>query len=348
MQISKNTTGMKTDLCISTDKDGFEFCTVIVKGTFNIGENGESELADKQIDFVYADEHIGDPSTTSIKYECDFSPFKPKTDVIVNGDAISPNGKTVSELDVSLQVLNKIKRLRVYGDRFWRSGWLGWYATAPLPFKVMPITYERAFGGTDHSHQNEKKWGTEMRNPVGTGYLLNRQGKAVNHKPLPNIERIQQRIKSWSQKPEPIGLGAIGRSWQPRIAFAGTFDRVWRDEKFPFLPDDFNDLYYQSAPPDQQFDHFTGNEKIVCTGMTLNHRVQFIVPTLSVPIRYVFFDKTITRMPNLDTVLVEPNESRAILTWRSRIPIGRKLNALREIFVGKEILNLGITETTIS
>ena len=45
-----------------------------------------------------------------------------------------------------------------------------------------------------------------------------------------------------------MAFGPVGRSWQPRIRWAGTYDQKWMDEKFPFLPEDFDERYYQCRP----------------------------------------------------------------------------------------------------
>ena len=63
MQISSNTTLKQTGLTVATDKDGRDFCVIVIKGTFNIGTNGEAMLAEKQEALVYADIHYGDPGT---------------------------------------------------------------------------------------------------------------------------------------------------------------------------------------------------------------------------------------------------------------------------------------------
>ena len=46
----------------------------------------------------------------------------------------------------------------------------------------------------------------------------------------------------------------MGRGWPGRIEYGGTYDQNWIDNVFPFLPADFDDRYYQMAPPDQQTD----------------------------------------------------------------------------------------------
>ena len=95
---------MQAGLTISTDKDGRDHCVVVVKGTFIIGSDGKATAAEEQEPFVYADAHYGDPGTTSIKYECEFAPFKPRTDVLVNGHAYVPGGKPVKEVIASLEI----------------------------------------------------------------------------------------------------------------------------------------------------------------------------------------------------------------------------------------------------
>jgi len=203
----------------------------------------------------------------------------------------------------------------------------------------MPLIYERAFGGSDNSHENEKIQGTELRNPIGAGFHLNDAIATLQEKPLPNIEQFESGLQSWSDKPEPIGFGTLGRGWKPRIDTAGTYDKKWMDEKFPFLPDDFDEHYFQSAPLDQQHSYFTAGEFISCKNMTSNGRFDLEIPDINFPITYKFRDRDVKTKPNLDTVIIEPHNAKAILTWRIRIPVGRKINMLREIIVGGDVTN---------
>lgn len=39
--------------------------------------------------------------------------------------------------------------------------------------------------------------------------------------------------------------------------------------------------------------------------------------------------------PNIDTVIVEPDQYRFVAVWRTSVPLGRKIHALREITVGR-------------
>ena len=336
MQISDNTTGMEAGISVATDKEGRDFCVVVVKGTFFIEENGALSLAEEQAPLIYADEHYGDPGETCIKYECDFAPFKPRADVLVNGHACSTTGNPVTETTVGITVGHIRKQVKVYGDRLWREGANGIRATAPQPFIKMPLTYDRAFGGSDNSHPKPKNQGAELRNPVGTGFFKNADPRNINNKPLPNLEDPDKLIRSWSDIPAPAGLGIVGRGWQPRISYAGTYDKTWLDDCFPFLPNDFDEQYFLSAPMDQQLPSIRGGETVQCINMTPQRVLAFTVPEIEFPVAYHFRDRTERQKPVLDTLLIEPDDRRVLMTWRTRIPLGRKLNALREIKIGRE------------
>ncbi|WP_052518717.1 DUF2169 family type VI secretion system accessory protein [Archangium violaceum] len=335
MQISLNTTGMQAGISVAADKDARDYCVVVVKGTFETNPRGEMTLAREQRPLVTADEHHGDPATTSIRYECDFALEKPLTDVIVVGKAVSPAGQRVTQLPVSLEVQGTKKTLQILGERRWLRSMGRMLPSDPVPFVEMPLTFERAFGGTDES-RGPGQASVEHRNLVGVGFHPHRGAAQIEGTPLPNLERPGQTISSPRDRPEPIGLGHVGRAWAHRIAYAGTYDARWRDERAPFLPSDFDPRYFQSAPTDQQFPHFHGGERIRCIHMAAEPVVQYVIPSLRVPVRFHFADREVEQMGVLDTVILEPHLSLAMLVWRARVPIGKKLNALREISVGEQ------------
>jgi hypothetical protein len=336
MQINTNTSGMEAGLTVATDKDGRDHCVVVVKGTFPVNRDGHPSPAEKQEALVTADVHHGDPASTSIKYECEFAMVKPRADVIVNGEAVAPGSKPVQELMVELQFGPIRKQLRVIGDRRWKRRFLGFSATEPEPFVRMPLLFERAFGGSDLSHSNPKYHGTEVRNTVGVGFHKNSDSATIEGQPLPNLEDPRKPFRRWSDTPPPVGLGAVGRNWQPRLKFAGTYDQRWRDDRFPFLPDDFDPQYFQSAPADQQVDHLEGGEVVRCVNMTADGVFEARVPHFEVPLVFRFRDREVRVIPRLDTLIVEPTAGRLMVLWRASIPLGRKLHALREVVVGPQ------------
>lgn len=334
MQISSNTTGMSTDITVTTDKDGRDYCVVVVKGTFVLEKDGQPTLAEEQEPMVYADVHFGDPAETSIQYECDFAPFKPHADILVNGFAYSPTREPVNQLPVQLEAGPIKKQIMVFGDRKWDVTPVGTRVTPTIPFVKMPLIYERAFGGSDIADPNPSYHGKEMRNPIGVGYHKSGATAFVHNTPLPNLEDPQHLINGWSDKPPPAGFGAIGRGWLPNLKYAGTYDQKWLDNICPLLPPDFDERYYQSAPLDQQLPYLKGGEFVRCINMSPDQVFTFNVPKMEFPVTYCFHDQDITVQPNLDTLLIEPDMRRFFLVWRARIAVGRKLKGLREIRVG--------------
>ncbi|QRK06335.1 DUF2169 domain-containing protein [Archangium violaceum] len=287
-----------------------------------------------------ADVHRGDPGSTSIQYECDFAPFKPRADILLNGQAVSPTGRAVDSLLVTLELGTLRKSIRVTGDRRWERGLLGLRSSPPQAFVQMPLVYERAFGGTDVSHPELRHQGAELRNPVGVGYHKNPDAQAAEGTRLPNMEDPRQPISGWKDTPQPMGFGPVGRSWQPRLSHAGTYDQRWLEEDHPFLPRDFDTQYFLCAPVDQQVPYLRGGETLRCTGMTREGALVARVPSLRFPVTFRFDDRDQCLEPLLDTLLVEPDSHRMMLTWRSSVPLGRKPGRLREILVGHQPVRL--------
>lgn len=334
MQITRNTTSMAAGLSIATDKNGRDSCVIVVKGTFSVDSSGSTRLADDQVPLAYTDEHYGDPSTTSMRYECDFSPFKPRCDVLLNGAAYAPGGRPAKRVTVGLRVGSVNKSFEVVGDRVWRRRLWWTVPTRPAPFTRLPITYDLAFGGVDGSSRRPEQVRTYAENPVGRGYYpLTKRGSLIG-KHLQNIEPVGLRIRKFSREIPPISFGPMSRNFSARIRYAGTYDEQWKKERFPFLPDDFDDRYFQAAPVDQQSPFLKGGEAVSCTNLTPEGHFAFAVPRVRVPVVCKFADRQARPAANLDTLIIEPDERRCILVWRASVPLGRKLHALRQVLVG--------------
>ena len=334
MHIASNTTPFGAESFVSVDKLGRKHAVVVLKASFDVAADAECRVAEAQTPFVYADEHHGDPGTTAIRYESDFAPSKPRAEVLVDAEALAPSGREVTTLDVGLAGPGFVKRARVTGDRHWEDVLGRIRPSQPRPFHALPLVWDRAFGGSDHSHAQEERHGSELRNPVGLGFHLNGQKKSILGKALPNIERHDVDMRSWSDKPEPIGFGPLGRAWHPRVGFAGTYDRRWMDETLPFLPADFDERYFQSAPLDQQLPELTAGDTFRCLNMNEAGRFSVRLPRFSVPMRFRFDDRAESADLTADTVILEPGPSRIILVGRVSRPLPRKFTELRAIEVG--------------
>ena len=330
-----NSTRMEAGLAVPTDHHGFENILVVVKGTYAI-VGGRCELAEAQAPLTYADAFFGEPGQSSTRYECDFPLRKPRTDVLLNGSAYAPGGRPAPQADVTLECGPARKTIRVFGDRVWDARLLrGLTPSDPVPFISRELRYEFAFGGSDTSDPDPKRHGAERRNLVGVGFCL-RERASLRDTPVANQEDPLHPITSPTQKPAPMSFGFVGRPWLPRLTYAGTYDQKWLDERFPFLPEDFDERYHQGAAEDQQCRHLRGGETVRLTNLTPEGRLELDLPEEEIPIRVTYGpgrpDKEL--LPVLDTVIIEPDKRRVILSWRASMRVEGKLTRVRDVRVG--------------
>ncbi|HEX5749511.1 MAG TPA: DUF2169 domain-containing protein [Archangium sp.] len=329
-----NLTSLQAGVSIATDKHGYEHVLVVAKGTFDLRDDGTCALAQRQQPLVKADEYHGEPGLSSVRMECDFSLRKPRTDVLLLGHAHAPQGKPVTSMTVGMRVGSLRKALQVFGNRVWERNLLGGLRPcAPEPFLKIPLLYERAFGGIDRSHPDERQHAFENANLLGVGFHSRSHG-GISGSALPNLEDPAQLISHPTDKPRPMGLGFISRNWEPRRSYAGTYDQKWLDTRYPFLPLDFDDRYFQGAPEDQTCPYLRGGEQVVLAGVTPEGRLQFSLPEMTVPIT-LHYRSGAQEVPSIiDTVVLLPDERRCLLVWRSTTRLKGKPTHLFEVQVG--------------
>lgn len=332
-----NATNMQADYTLGVDPSAREHVVIAIKGTFDFPESGnDPTLAEEQVPLVEADEFTGEPGKSAAVYEADYPLRKPNCDVLLNGSAYSPNGKPAKKVQVGMKVGSMAKAFNVVGDRLWQSKGMTVIASSPRPFTVMPISYDRAFGGIDDLHPDPKKHSAFMLNPVGCGYHKQTAAEFIDGKPLPNTEESDSQVTSPTGKYRPMSFGSIGRGWTPRLELAGTYDDAWLDNTFPFLPPDFQDAHFQSAPTEQQIANCMGGEEVVLVNLTPSGRERFTLPRIELPVavRRRGSDQEVMRA-RLDTIYIEPDQRRIMLTWRSTIPLSRNIFEIREVIVGR-------------
>jgi hypothetical protein len=252
----------------------------------------------------------------------------------MNGCAYAPGGRAVTTVKVSLEVSSVRKSFRVVGNRFWRVDAFGFSATEPEPFTVLPFSYETAFGGADLSHADPTRHRTFQENPVGVGFHVNHSLKDMDSKPLPNTEQTDAPITKPDRPYHPMAFGAIGRNFKSRISWAGTYDSNWLESGFPFLPADFDERYYQAAPADQQCQYLGGGELVRLDNLSAEGRVSFTIPAYVVPVRIIHARGTQLANSVLDTLIIEPDERRFMMTWRASVEPECKLTRVRAVWVG--------------
>ena len=333
-----NKTRMPADVTVHTEIDGREALVVVVKGTFQIpGDATAIRLYDEQQPLVMSDVFYGEPGKSAPRYEVDFAPRKIRCDVLLNAAAHAPGGRPATRVTAGVRIGSWSKSFDVVGDRCWLSGVSGLTRSLTAPFTAMPITYDRAFGGTDDKHPDASHHAAFMANPVGRGFHKQTASKYIDGTPLPNTEETGNPVTGFDGNYRPMSFGPIGRHWHPRVAYAGTYDQYWIDNVFPFLPSDFDDRYFQAAPPDQQLPKPLGEQRVILLNLTPDGRREFVIPAIAAPI--VVFPKRGGREDltgDLDTVVIEPDDDRVTLTWRAIRPLKRSVFEIAQVFVGRQ------------
>jgi len=340
MWLANNHTPYAVERTFTADLEGRDVWLVVVKGTFRIRPDGSTAVAEEQVPVRQELKHRGAPPETSLLYESDVVLSKKNTDVLLEGHAYAPGGRDAAQVDVMMQV-GKLKKIaRVWGDRAWTPGMLGLKLTDPLPFRKMPLTWERAYGGTDLISDNKKLHDWEPRNPVGAGFGV--QSEHVVGRKAPNVEDPSDLISSWKDRPRPIGFGPVARHWLPRRKYAGTYDEKWEKERQPLLPKDFDERFNQVASEDQQAQGLLkGGEPVELFNLSASGYLKFDLPRVA--LRFVTWigSQPTEHRASLHTVLLEPDVPRVILVWQTAVPCqGKKLKIRSTEIRKKEYVEL--------
>ena len=332
-----NSTRMVAGYTVGTEPSGREVAIVVVKGTFHIPKEGEPvRLADQQVPLVTSDVFFGAPGRSAPRYEADFVLRKPLCDVLLDGTAHAPHARAVTSVNVMVRVGSWTKGFTVIGDRVWQVVAAAARPSSAIPFVTMPITYDRAFGGTDDRSDDPAQHAAFMKNPSGRGFHQHLKREWVDGSLLPNTEAHGQPVTQPNGDYIPMSFGPIGRHWEPRFRFAGTYDEQWLEQHFPFLPPDFDDRYFQAAPADQQLRHLQGGEEVELLNLSPDGRASFVLPVFNAPIH--FFPRKGSREDGtltLDTLIIEPDLNRFTLTWRANRRLRRNIFEVAQAMVGK-------------
>ena len=332
------------------DKDG-EKLALIVKATVEHeegpprGPDGTFAVAPRvrRRPVRAADVPWGKPEVASVRYPSDLCLRKPGTDVIVVARAHAPRGEAVPRFDCGVRVGRVSKVVRVTGPRVWAGA--GEALTEPTPIAALDVRYDFAFGGFDDS--DPEKIAEDARNPVGRGVLCDLAG--LEGSAAPQIEDPLEPVKTAASRPRPAGLGALGRTFEPRRSRWGTYDAKWLEERSPLPPPDFDDPANLTATPELvSGPPMAGGEEGALTNLTPGGgSLAFVLPRvrLVVTFRVPGREPEVVR-PYLDTVVLDalgPIEHRQLaaadpdfppppsgpltveLVWRAYVPAPRKL-----------------------
>lgn len=309
--------------------DGREIVIALVKATFLRDAERGAVLRQDQMPVRTGDVvHFADAEHSSIRYPSDIGTDKVGTDVVVVGEAVSAT--PVRALALVLTVGDHLVPLRVHGRRLFYSGALGLAVGKAASFQRLPLIYELAYGGTSEDFIQ-----VEQRNPVGLGVA--NQSADLADRPAPSIEHPARPITSDAPS-EPVGYGAIASHWQPRAGYAGTFDQSWRDTRMPLMPRDFDRRFNNVAHPSLQFaEGLAPGTRIAVGGMTPEGSWHVDLPPVPVVLRGSYEDgKVLEVRPQVDTVLIEPEQDRVELTLRHCFAKGRGKTLLQQVQVDRD------------
>ena len=164
---------------------------------------------------------------------------KPHGEVLVAGKAFAENQIPVDKMQVSVELANIKKHLKVIGDRQWTGSFFS-PASMPRKFTEMPLLYQHSYGGVDH-----------LKNPIGKG-IIKKKYKEESYYHLPNIYLAKESTHPDSKEREIAGFGPLDICWPQRACYQGTYNKHWLEHDHPGFPKDTNPQLFNAAPADQQ------------------------------------------------------------------------------------------------
>ena len=243
--------------------------SVVFGMTFAVGRDGRCSKKGYTLvaDTHYEKARVAGKHTrpSLLRRDSDVWAWKNFTDLVIQGTARTDTPRR--HLDVGLEVAgSQVKlehKLVVNGDRWvdcGRKGGTTRTLSEAVPFTEMPLTFDRAYGGTDEAA--EEKLGNETtlnffvkqlereeneelsafsypRNAAGKGYLVEADG--AHGLAWPNLEFEGDRLKlaelvrgqyDWGGRPYPACFDWFNHAWFPRSAFVADLPPI-DDDRVP-------------------------------------------------------------------------------------------------------------------
>jgi hypothetical protein len=313
------------------DKHGAEHLTVCVRGTWALDERGSLTPLVEPPPLLPADEHVGKPGESSIRYEADLGPVKPATDCALVGAAVARRGRA-RRVAVGFRVGPLAQRAVVTGEQrrlFWL---LRWWTSPPRPFERVPLLWELAAGGSDATPKNPKRHSLDLRNPLGRGFRARGSKLPVRGSLLPQIRAAG----GWRPfaRPRPVGFGFTGGQWAHRRRFAGTYDEAWQKDRCPLLPEDFDQRFHCNAAPGlTSKEPLVGGEPVEVTGCTRGGRLAFRLPRVALDVQATL-GKSVEPVPMvLNGVTVDAESLQLRMLWRGALRVHGRFMSFKGVDV---------------
>lgn len=266
------------------------------------------------------------------------------------------------------------KRLSVRGPAvLYRRSGREWARTHSEPIASLPMRWEHAFGGRSllrkvDAPEGELPLRDEVcfSNPLGQGWIEQGYLEQARKAGRPDVERLlapqiepagtclqQPVVARHADGPQdaramvqaasrygqaPVGLGAVGRAWAPRLALAGTCDDEWLQHRHPGLPKDFDFGYWNAAPADQQVPYLSPDARIdlwnlTDPALTPDGHLSVTLPGHRALVLLRLDSGALVPMPMMtDTLLVDAQQLTLTLVHRLCIPADAPLRVAEARF----------------
>jgi len=340
VQVEVGSRHLATEVTVAPDVTGREHLVVVAKATWSIPEAGQRPRPLPPEPIAIVDEYLGDPSESPLRYGADLARFKPRCDVIFDATAHAPGGVPVRELVAGFEIGPLLKRVRVAGPRVWSGSGndaKGYQLGEPEPFLQVPMHFGRAFGGARWYERDGQRLCEALdANPVGLGFAGAATLDQLAGASAPQLTSVEQPLERPTVDGLPVALSAVGRHWQPRRGFAGTYDEAWQRDVFPLLPDDFDDRFNQCAPLDQQMPYPLGGESVRLVHLAHGRPdLRFVLPKLDMQVRVLRSDfSQAAPAAHVDTLFFEMERGRFSVVWRATLPIKRRIQEIKQVGIG--------------
>ena len=330
----QNPTPFAAEAFCTTDARGADIVVVVVKATWeDAGEDHRLHLADDQRPVTHAPEYRGAPGASSLIRDTDLVPTKAGTDCLLAGHAYGGGARVV---DVRFAVLSTGRavaeaRAVVSGPRQWQTTLRMASVVGPVPFDRVALVWEHAFGGTDDTPDDPALRSQAEENPVGVGFRARASRRPVDGQWLPQIERPDVPLDAPGGRPAPAGFGPVAPSWEPRRAYAGTYDEAWRRTRAPLVPDDFDGRFYQSAPPSLvAVPPLVGGEEVLVEGCS-RRPWRVYLPTVDVSVALLAGWEADNQTAALDTLSVDADARTVETVWRASFDVQGRLDRVEGV-----------------
>jgi hypothetical protein len=246
----------------------------------------------------------------------DLTPPKPAFDVIVAGYATAPPGHEEPFIDAGIKIGAHLAGMRAHAPRYWRERWLGHEATPLSPsVQRVPVCYALA------------DW--------ESGFAFGASGGEDDARQyLPWIEALDAGARRTRHADVPAGLGYWPENAAHRSIHAGTYDDAWQKERAPDLPADFNPRFYNCAHPDLQLDQAPApGTPIRLAHLARQPFIDCVFPALSLSVQARTASGHLhpPRPLTPDTLVIEPEQDRLSVVWRTLIPAGAGSDTVRTV-----------------